>query len=114
MEVLLFLGISLVIGFFRFLKKEQSNSPHKGLTDVLPQNDGEKKYAFKQGYFQPENPQKYDGIEPVSAPFDLGCAVATTPTLPLLAEGVTCGVQFHAGKVWTTHYMIEVEPLATT
>ena len=54
------------------------------------------------------------GIEPVSAPFDLGCAVATTPTLPLLAEGVTCGVQFHAGKVWTTHYAIEVEPLATT
>lgn len=51
------------------------------------------------------------GIEPVSAPFDLGDAVANTATNPLWAAGVRCGQPFKAGQVWTTSYAIEVAAL---
>jgi len=51
------------------------------------------------------------GIEPVSAPFDLGYSVANTDALPLKAAGVSTGVQFRTGKVWATRYAIEVESL---
>lgn len=49
------------------------------------------------------------GIEPVSAPFDLGSAVADSGAAPLKASGVKCGVHFKAGEKWSTKYAIEVE-----
>lgn len=48
------------------------------------------------------------GIEPVSAPFDLGYEVANTASNPLRSAGVRCGEQFKAGQVWTANYAIEV------
>ncbi len=51
------------------------------------------------------------GIEPVSAPFDLGCAVANSGAAPLAASNVKTGVQFTAGEKWTTDYAIEVQAL---
>ena len=51
------------------------------------------------------------GIEPVSAPFDLGVEVTNTAKNPLRYAGVRCGEQFKAGQVWSTSYAIEVEAL---
>jgi len=51
------------------------------------------------------------GIEMVSAPFDLGVAVANRGGTPLHAAGVPCVVEFEAGKIWKTSYSIEVAPL---
>lgn len=50
-------------------------------------------------------------IEPVSAPFDLGYEAANAVTSPLNQAGVTCAVQFHAGRVWKSCYSIGVHRL---
>ena len=67
-------------------------------------NYGRKEYPWN-GRFQAL------GIEPVSAPFDLGYEVANTTTNPLLSSDVKCGVQFKANQVWTTKYAIEVKSI---
>ncbi|MEM7445328.1 MAG: hypothetical protein AAF414_18555 [Pseudomonadota bacterium] len=51
------------------------------------------------------------GIEPVSAPFDLGVEVANSGSTPLHGAGHRCGVDFTAGTVWRTRYSIDVAPL---
>lgn len=51
------------------------------------------------------------GIEPVSAPFDLGYEVANAQTSSLNKEDVPCAVQFRAGKVWIARYSIGISSL---
>lgn len=51
------------------------------------------------------------GIEPVSAPFDLGYDAANAPHSPLKKAGVACAVQFRSGKVWKANYSIGVSRL---
>lgn len=48
------------------------------------------------------------GIEPVSAPWDLGAAVASSPTSPLRARGLNTSTTFTAGQTWSTRYSVEI------
>ena len=48
------------------------------------------------------------GIEPVCAPFDLGCEVANKRDNPLVVNGVKCVINLIANKLWKTFYSIEV------
>lgn len=48
------------------------------------------------------------GIEPVTAPFDLGTDVAQNRNNPLARRGISTARYFDAGEVWTTRYAIEV------
>lgn len=50
------------------------------------------------------------GIEPVSAPFDLGAEVAASGAGPLRRAGVPLAVGLRAGEVWRTRYSVAVGP----
>ena len=51
------------------------------------------------------------GIEPVSAPFDLGVEVANRGGTPLAQAGVPLTVSFVAGQSWRTGHSIEVSTI---
>lgn len=48
------------------------------------------------------------GIEPVSAPFDLGVDVAISGGGPLTRAGIPLAVSFVEGQVWRTRHTVEV------
>lgn len=61
-----------------------------------------------RGFFPWNHAFRGLGIEPVTAPFDLGTAVAAHGAGPLVRAGVPCTVDFRAGQAWATRYSIEV------
>lgn len=52
------------------------------------------------------------GIEPVAAPFDLGCAVAENADNPLSLSGIPTAHSFRAGTPWQTRYSIACSTLS--
>lgn len=51
------------------------------------------------------------GIEPVTAPFDLGTDAAANSDNPLSRRGIRTARSFEAGERWTTRYAIELSGL---
>lgn len=64
-----------------------------------------------RGFFPWNHAFRGLGVEPVTAPFDLGADVAARGAGPLARAGVPCAVDFRAGEVWSTRYSIGVAAL---